>query len=186
MFQITYYGNARFMQLIWFSVYYCLDCREGHMKKKVCMWICFKVKSQGWKVKCKKRGCRGRRLFFGQGKVFFTEKIIFYKVWTRVVRVEKSEYMGHFSRFMNTRISSGDVKSFNNVSLIARNSLCFMMELSEANETDVLHLVKEIFQNLTVFLFDFYRINDYSRNEPFTDLTKMIKILNIDQNSELH
>jgi hypothetical protein len=60
------------------------------------------------------------------------------------------------------------------------------MELSEANETDVLHLVKEIFQNLTVFLFDFYRINDYSRNEPFTDLTKMIKILNIDQNSELH
>ncbi len=92
-----------------------------------------KVKTKRWKIK--------DWIFLGRD-CFFTKKMIFYKVWLKLLRVEKSEYMGYFSRFMNPRISSGNVSSFNNVSFIARNNCCFMMKLSEAHEADALNLVK--------------------------------------------
>jgi hypothetical protein len=47
----------------------------------------------------------------------------------------------------------------------------------------VLRLVKEIlemFENLKFFIFHFYEIN-YSVNEPFTDLNKLITLLNMDK-----
>lgn len=51
----------------------------------------------------------------------------------------------------------------------------------------VLRLVKEIleiFKNLKSFIFHFYQIDNYSVNEPFTDLNKMITLLNMDQISK--
>jgi hypothetical protein len=50
----------------------------------------------------------------------------------------------------------------------------------------VLRLVKEIlemFKNLKFFIFNFYRIN-YSFNEPFIELNKMITLLNMDKISK--
>jgi hypothetical protein len=67
--------------------------------------------------------------------------MILYKVWAKVLRVEESESMGHFSRFINPRISLDEVNSFNNVSLIAHNNFYFLIELGEAHEADALHLV---------------------------------------------
>jgi hypothetical protein len=48
----------------------------------------------------------------------------------------------------------------------------------------VLRLVKEIleiFKNLKSFTFHFYQIDNYSVNQPFTDLNKLITLLNMDK-----
>jgi hypothetical protein len=39
-------------------------------------------------------------------------------------------------------------------------------------------------KNLQYFIFQFYSIDRYSRSEPFTDLTKMIQLLNMDKISK--
>jgi hypothetical protein len=52
----------------------------------------------------------------------------------------------------------------------------------------VLRLIRElleIFKNLKYFVFQFYSINHYSPiHAPFTDLTKMIQLLNVDKISK--
>jgi hypothetical protein len=51
----------------------------------------------------------------------------------------------------------------------------------------VLRLIRELLEmckNLQYFIFQFYSIDRYSRSEPFTDLTKMIQLLNMDKISK--
>jgi len=51
----------------------------------------------------------------------------------------------------------------------------------------VLRLIRELLEmckNFQYFIFQFYAIDHYSRSEPFTDLTKMIQLLNMDKISK--
>jgi hypothetical protein len=51
----------------------------------------------------------------------------------------------------------------------------------------VLRIVKELlemFQNLQSFIFHFHQLSEFPRIDPFTDLNKMIKMLNWEKISE--